>query len=93
LRVEQAAGVLERSDKPLAQIAESFGYSSAFHFSRVFKQIYGVPPSEYRRAFLAGRATRPGGLAFRHHRLRHYLHESGPGRVVMYKNEPSARND
>jgi AraC-like DNA-binding protein len=85
LRVERAAGVLERSDKTLAEIAEAFGYSSAFHFSRVFKKIYGVPPGQYRRAFVAGKASRPGGLAFRHHRLRHYLHESGPGRVVVYK--------
>jgi AraC-like DNA-binding protein len=85
LRIERAAGVLERSDKTLAEIAEAFGYSSAFHFSRVFKKIYGVPPGQYRRAFVAGKASRPGGLAFRHHRLRHYLHESGPGRVVVYK--------
>jgi len=83
LRIERAAGVLERSDKSLAEIAEAFGYSSAFHFSRVFKKIYGVPPGRYRRAFVAGETSRPGGLAFRHHRLRHYLHESGPGRVVM----------
>lgn len=85
MRVERAAGMLERTDQTLAEIAESFGYSSAFHFSRVFKQIYGVPPSEYRRAFVAGRASRPGGLVFRHHRLRQYLHESGPGRVVVSK--------
>jgi AraC-like DNA-binding protein len=85
LRVERAAGVLERSDKTLAEIAEAFGYSSAFHFSRVFKKVYGVPPGQYRRAFVAGKASRPGGLAFRHHRLRHYLHESGPGRVVVHK--------
>ena len=85
MRVEHAAGVLERTDKGLAEVAESVGYSSAFHFSRVFKQIYGVPPSEYRRAFVAGKASRPGGLVFRHHRLRQYLYESGPGRVIVAK--------
>ncbi|HWA78198.1 MAG TPA: AraC family transcriptional regulator [Polyangiaceae bacterium] len=90
MRVEQAAGALERSRKTLAEIAESFGYSSAFHFSRVFKQVYGVPPSEYRRAFVLGKASRPGGLAFRHHKLRHYLHEAGPGRVEVYQNSPAS---
>jgi AraC family transcriptional regulator len=83
MRVEQAASVLERTDHTLAEVAEQFGYSSAFHFSRVFKQIYGAPPSDYRRAFMAGRASRPGGLVFRHHRLRRYVYEAGPGRVML----------
>jgi AraC family transcriptional regulator len=83
MRVEQAASVLERTDQTLAEVAERFGYSSAFHFSRVFKQVYGVPPSDYRRAFMAGHASRPGGLVFRHHRLRRYVYEAGPGRVIV----------
>ena len=83
MRVEQAASVLERTDQTLAEVAERFGYCSAFHFSRVFKQVYGVPPSDYRRAFMAGRASRPGGLVFRHHRLRRYIYEAGPGRVIV----------
>jgi len=33
----------------LAQIAETLGFSSEFHFSRRFKQLAGVSPSEYRR--------------------------------------------
>lgn len=85
MRLERATGVLERSQETLAQIAESFGYSSPFHFSRVFKQVYGVPPSDYRRAFQSGGNTRPGGLVFRHHRLRRYLYESGPGRAAIFK--------
>ncbi len=83
MRVEHAASVLERTDQTLAEVAERFGYSSAFHFSRVFKQVYGLPPSDYRRAFMAGRASRPGGLVFRHHRLRRYIYEAGPGRVIV----------
>jgi len=83
IRVERAAGLLERTEKSLAEVAEDAGYSSAFHFSRMFKRIYGVPPSEYRRAFAAGAASRPGGIVFRHHRLRQYLYERGPGRVIV----------
>lgn len=83
MRIEQAASLLERTDATLAELAERFGYSSAFHFSRVFKQICGTPPSDYRRAFLAGRTTRPGGLVFRHHRLRRYIYETGPARALV----------
>jgi hypothetical protein len=59
--------------------------------SRRFKQHYGVTPSEYREAFAAGRATRQGGLPFRYHRLRRYLYERAPGKVVMWSEAPAPR--
>jgi len=83
LRVERAAGLLERTDQTLAEIASELVYSSAFHFSKNFKRVYGVPPSDYRQAFRLGLATRPGGVVFRHHRMRSYLYERGPGRVLL----------
>lgn len=91
LRVERAAGLLERTYGTLAEIAEQLAYSSAFHFSRNFKRTYGMPPSEYRVAFRSGLATRPGGIVFRHHRLRSYLYERGPGRVLVAPTAKSAR--
>jgi AraC-like DNA-binding protein len=84
LRVEGTASLLERQDLNLATIADRVGYSSQFHLSRSFKQHYGVTPSQYREAFAAGLATRQGGLAFRHHRLRRYLYERAPGKIVMW---------
>jgi AraC family transcriptional regulator len=83
MRIELAASLLEREDMGLAAIAERLGYSSAFHLSRNFKQRYGVAPRDYRAAFNAGLTARPGGLVFRHHRLRRYLYERGPGQVLM----------
>jgi AraC family transcriptional regulator len=81
MRVELAASLLERQGIALAEIAERLGYSSAFHLSRTFKQLYGVTPRDYRTAFNAGLTTRPGGLVFRHHRLRRYLYERAPGKI------------
>jgi len=92
VRVESCAGLLERTEATLSEIAERYGYSSPFHFSRAFKQAYGIAPSKYRQAFRAGTTTRPGGLLFRHHRLRRYLYEQGPGKIQMVDDKaPSGR--
>ena len=87
LRVELAASLLERQKLNLSAIADRLGYSSQFHLSRSFKQHYGVTPRDYREAFAAGLAARQGGLVFRHHRLRRYLAERAPGKVVIWSSE------
>lgn len=48
-------------DTSVAEVAYSWGFTDATHFSRVFKQQYGVAPREFRE-----RAARrgPGGGAF-----------------------------
>jgi AraC-like DNA-binding protein len=38
-------------DRPVAGIAARWGFSSAAHFSRVFREAYGLPPAEFRRAY------------------------------------------
>ena len=81
MRIEKAAGLLERSDQNIGEIADALGFSSQFYFSRIFKQSYGVSPSAYRKAFRAGDATRPTGLMFRHHALRRYFYEGSPGKI------------
>jgi AraC-like DNA-binding protein len=46
-----------RNDRrSITDIAVAFGFSSMAHFSRVFRAHLGVPPSDYRRALLAGGA-------------------------------------
>lgn len=48
LKIQQAAERVASSDESIAVIAERFGYLDPFHFSRRFKQIQGLSPSEYR---------------------------------------------
>jgi AraC-like DNA-binding protein len=36
-------------DMPIAEIAETLGYESEASFSRAFKRLIGMPPSQYRR--------------------------------------------
>ena len=37
------------TSRPVAAIASRWGFSSAADFSRVFRAVHGLPPSEYRR--------------------------------------------
>ena len=47
-KAEEAKRLLRYSDKPLTAIGSYLGFSSASHFSRVFKANVGSTPSEYR---------------------------------------------
>jgi AraC-like DNA-binding protein len=46
--------------RPVAAIAARWGFTSAAHFSRVFKATYGMPPQEYRRLMQLGGADGDG---------------------------------
>lgn len=50
-RLRWARRLLREPGPLLAEIAARLGYSSAFHFSRQFKQGVGESPSDYRRRF------------------------------------------
>jgi DNA-binding response OmpR family regulator/two-component sensor histidine kinase len=47
MRLERAAQLLEQDAGLVSQIAYEVGYQNANAFSRVFRQVFGVPPSEY----------------------------------------------
>lgn len=51
VRVEQAKNNLILSHDSIADIAGSVGFSDPNYFSRVFTQIVGISPSEFRRRF------------------------------------------
>ena len=47
-RTESAARLLRYSGLPIAEIAYRIGYSTPSSLSKVFKQLYGISPLEYR---------------------------------------------
>ena len=55
-RLDRAATLLARSNYTVAAIAELCGFASPFHFSRAFKQVYGLAPRDFRRRLQSGEA-------------------------------------
>jgi AraC family transcriptional regulator of arabinose operon len=47
-RLLHAARLLEATDLPVERVAAASGFTSQFHFNRVFRQRYGTPPGAYR---------------------------------------------
>ncbi|MEV0148045.1 MULTISPECIES: AraC family transcriptional regulator [unclassified Nonomuraea] len=57
-RVRHAARLLEATDMDVGQVAAASGFVSPFHFSRAFRQEYGLPPRAYR---LSRQVPHPAG--------------------------------
>ena len=53
-RMEQATDMLEHTNMPVLQIAQSVGYSGVSQFNAAFKQRYGKTPREYRKMSVSG---------------------------------------
>nr|MBA3847048.1 helix-turn-helix transcriptional regulator [Planctomycetota bacterium] len=49
LRIEAARAMLLRDGTSVKSAARQLGFSSAFHLSRVFTELCGLPPMEWRR--------------------------------------------
>lgn len=57
LRLDRCARDLANADfadRSVTAIAYSWGFSNSSHFSRAFRQRFGVPPSVYRNSVLSG---------------------------------------
>jgi AraC-like DNA-binding protein len=48
-RMQLAAGLLSGGNANIATVAAEIGYASEAAFSRAFKKVVGVPPSDWRR--------------------------------------------
>lgn len=46
-KVEEAKRMMIESNKKIYEIANALGFESAFYFSKVFKKVEGISPSEY----------------------------------------------
>ncbi len=49
IRMDKAMELIKDSDMSLINIAVNLGFSDQSHFSKVFKQYFGVPPGMYRK--------------------------------------------
>lgn len=47
MRLQRAADLLEQRAGPISEVAYAVGFRDPDYFSRLFRQTYGVPPSEY----------------------------------------------
>jgi AraC-like DNA-binding protein len=47
--MNEAAEQLRSTERLIKDVAASLGYSDAFHFSRVFKAVFGIAPQAFRR--------------------------------------------
>ena len=49
IRLQQAAFQLQYTDNTISSICNNVGLSSASYFNKLFKQVYGVTPKEFRK--------------------------------------------
>lgn len=52
LRMRKARSLLESDYASISQVAESVGYSSIYHFSKMFRQYTGLSPTDYAKSRL-----------------------------------------
>ena len=62
LRMQRACRLLEATSLSVKEVAAVLGYNDQFYFSRVFKSVNGVAPSEY-RSLLGGLARTQRNVA------------------------------
>ena len=48
-RMAKAEQLLKETKQPIGKISTMVGYANQLHFSRAFKDIYGISPREYRQ--------------------------------------------
>ena len=49
LRLEHASILLRHSQSSIDKIAENCGFADRYHFSKAFKNHFGIPPVEFRK--------------------------------------------
>ncbi|MFZ5724011.1 MAG: helix-turn-helix domain-containing protein [Pseudomonadota bacterium] len=49
LRMERACRLLDMSDAPVHLVARQLGYDDPYYFSRLFRRVIGMAPSDYRQ--------------------------------------------
>lgn len=50
LRMEKAKEYLQHSELRISEISQNVGYENEKHFMKIFKAMYGISPTEYRKS-------------------------------------------
>lgn len=50
MRIHAACTLLTETSEPISSISDRVGFSNVTHFNRVFKELHGMSPSEFRNA-------------------------------------------
>jgi AraC family transcriptional regulator len=53
-RLQRARNLLWSQDYPVSEIARRVGFDDEYHFNRMFKAAFGLPPGRFRRKFQVG---------------------------------------
>jgi AraC-like DNA-binding protein len=56
-RLERAMALLRETDRPVTEICLEVGFTSLGTFSRTFRRVIGMSPSDYRTAWRVGAGT------------------------------------
>ena len=49
-KMQEAETLLLKTEQNLSQISSLLGFSSQSHFTRVFKEVHGMTPTEFRKS-------------------------------------------
>ena len=74
-RMERAQEMLRTGGARIVDVAVACGFKTQQHFARVFRQMCGATPREYRKEFLGRSLYSSGGTS--HHVRRLYSAHSG----------------
>ena len=55
VRIENAKELLSKTDAPVKVVSKKVGFKNARHFARVFKDLTGILPMEYRKSIFRSR--------------------------------------
>ena len=51
LRIDHSKDLLKHTNLTVTQISEQLGYPDVYSFSKQFRKLSGLPPSQYRRKY------------------------------------------
>jgi AraC-like DNA-binding protein len=52
LKIKRACDLLDITNKSIKEVSYAIGYEDAYYFSRIFKKVMGISPSQYRNTSL-----------------------------------------